>query len=208
MLNVILVDDHKAFTCGMKLILEQNHMKVTVLHSALETLDFIKEQANAIDLYLFDLSMPDLNGIELATKTMEIIPDARIMLFYSQEDMIQLFQMSVQAGIRGFIDKSFSAQQVLTSISMCMEDAVVFSLDFFKSILTPTASFNAPETMLTEFEIKLLQQVAKGETNKQIAESLFMSTRNVEYHLGRVYRKLRVSSRSYAVHKCKILKLI
>lgn len=208
MLNILLVDDHKAFTCGMKLILEQSSIKVSVLHSAIDTLNFIHEQNEAIDVYLYDLSLPKLNGVELAAQTLEIIPDARIMLFYSQEEMIELFEMSIQSGIRGFIDKSFSSQQVLRSIYMCMEDIVVLPLDFLKSIYTPTASFNSPMAMLTDFEIKLLQQVAEGKTNKQIAESLFMSTRNVEYHLGRVYKKLRVNSRTYAVHKCKALKLL
>lgn len=208
MLNILLVDDHKAFTCGMKLILEQNNMKVTVLHSAAETLNFINEQNEKIDVFLYDLSMPDLDGVELAAQTLERIPDARIMLFYSQEEMMKLFEVSVQSGIRGYIDKSFSSQQVLRSIFMCMEDIVVFPLNFLRSIYAPSLSFNTSVAMLTDFERKLLQQVAQGKTNKQIAESLFMSTRNVEYHLGRVYKKLRVNSRTYAVHKCKALKLL
>jgi two-component system, NarL family, competent response regulator ComA len=212
MIKVLMVDDHKVIASGTKLLLENHGMNVTTCFSGDEALEIIKTET--FDIMLFDLKMPDMNGVQLAKKALEICPEAVILIF-SGEDMSNNFSVLIKSGVSGVIDKSCSDEQLIFSIKMALEKMVVIPLELIRKIHVdnPNSSIiddnsDIIEEPLTKLELEIIKEAAMGRTNKEIANNLQMVQRNVEYHLTHIYRKLKVTCRVNAIKKCVKLKII
>ncbi|MGN9867020.1 response regulator [Bacillus swezeyi] len=206
MVRVLLVDDYRVMTSGMKEILKKYNMDVIVCHKGNEALDLLKNSRQSIDIFLYDLNMPQMNGLELSLKTLEIIPQAKIIIMFSGDEIQAYFNKLIEAGVKGFIDKSYTDSMIVSSIILCLKGAVLFPDTLLKKLRLDSEL--SVDEHLTNTELDILQQVAAGKTNKEIAANLQMSTRNVEYHLSKIYKKLKVTSRYSAVKKGKMLNLI
>ena len=209
MLEVLMVDDHKVLLSGVKILLEQHNMRVTLCYSGMEALHILQERS--FDILIYDLKMPDLNGLELTKKTLEIHPESTIIIL-TGEDVSVNFDVLLQAGVSGIVEKSCSDTQLIASIHMALEKMVILPLQLVRKLQANPLSLDLNESELvqplTEMELTILQQAAAGRTNKEIGEELRMVTRNVEYHLTNLYRKLKVTSRAYAIKKAIMLNLI
>jgi len=209
MVSILMVDDHKAVLCGTKMLLESHGMQVTTCHSGIDALEILKK--HSFDVMIYDLKMPDMNGLELTKKTLEIYPDATIIIL-SGENIAENFDILVNSGVSGIIDKSCSDNQLITGIYMAMEKMMILPLDLVRKLAINKMSVNQSteklEEPLTEIELEILQHAAAGKTNKEIADELQMVQRNVEYHLSHVYKKMDVPSRVYAIRKGIKLNLI
>ncbi|MFT0801758.1 response regulator transcription factor [Bacillus swezeyi] len=206
MVRVLLVDDYRVMTSGMKEILKKYNMDVIVCHKGNEALDLLKNSRQSIDIFLYELNMPQMNGLELSLKTLEIIPQAKIIIMFSGDEIQAYFNKLIEAGVKGFIDKSYTDSMIVSSIILCLKGAVLFPDTLLKKLRLDSEL--SVDEHLTNTELDILQQVAAGKTNKEIAANLQMSTRNVEYHLSKIYKKLKVTSRYSAVKKGKMLNLI
>ena len=206
MIRVLLVDDYRVLTSGMKEILKKYNMEVIVCHEGNEALDLLKNQEVHIDVFLYDLKMPGMNGLELSLKTLEIEPQSKIIIMFSGDEIHSYFNKLIEAGVKGFIDKSYTDSMIASSILLCLKGAVLFP-DGLLQKLRLDSDLSVDEH-LTDTELDILQKVASGKTNKEIAADLQMSTRNVEYHLSKIYKKLKVTSRYCAVKKGTMLNLI
>jgi two-component system, NarL family, competent response regulator ComA len=209
MIKVFMVDDHKSILSGTKLLLEQHDMLVTICYTGIEALQIL--QKHTFDIMIYDLNMPDMNGLELTMKTLEIYPDATILIF-TGEDVSVNYDILIKAGVSGIIEKSCSDKQLIASISMALEQMIILPLSLIRKLhfnpSDPGSDDAALEQPLTEIELEILQQVSAGKTNKDIAAHMQMATRNVEYHLTHIYQKLKVTSRVYAIRKAVKLNLI
>ncbi|MEC0496349.1 response regulator transcription factor [Bacillus glycinifermentans] len=206
LIRVLLVDDYRVLTSGMKEILKKYNMEVIVCHEGNEALNLLKDSKVNIDVFLYDLKMPGMDGLELSLKTLEITPQAKIIIMFSGDEIHIYFNKLVEAGIKGFIDKSYTDSLIVSSILMCLKGAVLFPENLLQKLKVDSEL--AVDEHLTNIELDILQQVAAGKTNKEIASDLQMSTRNVEYHLSKIYKKLKVTSRYCAVKKGTMLNLI
>ncbi|WP_307892817.1 response regulator transcription factor [Bacillus swezeyi] len=206
MVRVLLVDDYRVMTSGMKEILKKYNMDVIVCHKGNEALDLLKNSRQSIDIFLYDLNMPQMNGLELSLKTLEIVPQAKIIIMFAGDEIQAYFNKLIEAGVKGFIDKSYTDSMIVSSIILCLKGAVLFPDTLLKKLRLDSEL--SVDEHLTNTELDILQQVAAGKTNKEIAANLQMSTRNVEYHLSKIYKKLKVTSRYSAVKKGKMLNLI
>jgi two-component system competent response regulator ComA len=211
MINVLMVDDHKAMLMGTKMLLESHGMKVTAVHSGYDALEILKDRS--FDINIYDLKMPDMNGIELSRKTLELRPES-IILIFSGEDLAENFNLLVETGVNGMLEKSASERQLTAAIQMALEGMVVLPLNVVRQLRlsgSASATVEADEGLvepLTDLELGIIQQAALGRTNKEISEMLNTVQRNVEYHLSSIYRKLNVSSRMSAVKRAIQLQLI
>ena len=209
-INVLVVDDHKAVLSGTKLLLEHHGMNVTIAYNGNEALE--KMQQHVFDVHLYDLKMPDMNGIELTKKTLELHPQAKIVIF-SGEDILSNFNVLIAAGVSGIIDKAASANELMTGIQMAMQRMVVLPLDVVRQLSSNTSQADANESTqlempLNELEKSILEKAALGRTNKEIADEFNMVQRNVEYHLSHAYKKLNVTSRVSAIRKAAKMNII
>lgn len=209
MINVLIVDDHKAILSGTKMLLESHNMNVTACHSGVEALEILKSKP--FDAMIYDLKTPDMNGLELTKKTLEIYPDATIIIL-SGEDIFENFDVLIKSGVSGIIDKSSSDNQLITGINMALDKMMLLPLELIRKLsLSKTLVHQEDDILeepLTEIELDILQQASQGRTNKEIADKLQMVQRSVEYHLSHIYKKLKVTSRVHAIRKGVSLNLI
>lgn len=209
MIHVLMVDDHKAVLNGVKMLLETQQMQVTTCYSGKEALEVLNKQS--FDVMLYDLKMPGMDGLELTKKTLKLLPDA-IIIIYSGDDISTNFDILMESGVSGIIDKSSSDCQLIAGIRMALEKMIVLPLDLVRQLQLVRPHFGPNEKgleePLTELELSIIKQVASGKTNQEIADYLKMEKRTYEYHLTRMYKKLKVRSRGHAIRKAVKLNII
>ncbi|SEH56814.1 two component transcriptional regulator, LuxR family [Halobacillus karajensis] len=213
MMNILIVDDHPAVGAGTKAMLEQEgDMQVDVTHENENVKSLLEE--NAYDVLLLDLYMPGMNGIELAKKIRKSYPDLKLLI-YTGFDLNTHFNMIVEADINGFVSKTATSEQLVTAIRCALRDEVVIPLHLLKQlrrseacVSTTSESDEVNGFSLNEKEQSILQEVASGFTNREIAQTLHMSQRSVEYTLTGIFNKLNVRSRTEALFKAQELGLV
>lgn len=212
MINILLVDDHISVAEGTRALLEQNSdYMVSVCYSPLEVIE--KLPLEKFDLFLFDLYMPEINGIELSKKVLEIVPEAKIII-YTGYDINTHFNVIVESGISGIVSKAASIKQFMRAIECAINNEVLIPIDIFRSLRKSydvnitTEEDKTIKITLNEREQSILQYVSKGLTNREIANHLLISQRLVEYGLTSIYQKLQVKSRTEALVKATEYKLL
>ncbi|OBR63283.1 DNA-binding response regulator [Paenibacillus oryzae] len=211
MINILLVDDHPSVGEGTKTMIEQDsEIRVTVALSALEALD--KVQKASFDLILCDLNMPGISGLELSKRLIQMDPDRKIII-YSGYEIGSHFNLLIESGVSGFISKTSSREQLQQSIRCAMRGEAVIPISLLKQLRRQEVQLtrsdkSIQEVSINEREMEILNEVAAGVSNKELAALLHVSQRNVEYQLTRIFEKLNVRSRSEAIREAKRIGLI
>jgi two-component system competent response regulator ComA len=212
-IQILLVDDHPSVGEGVKSMIEQeNDMKVTVVTSSMEALEVLKIQT--FEVMMFDLNMPVINGLELTRRAIAINSDTPVII-YTGYDITSHFNILVEARVSGFISKTASREQLITTIRCALRGEAVIPVPLLQQLRRNDARVDASRNevrlegiSINEKEQAILQEVARGKGNREIADILLMSQRTVEYNLTRIFGKLNVHSRSEAISKAKRLRLI
>ncbi|MFC7321076.1 response regulator transcription factor [Halobacillus campisalis] len=212
MTRVLIVDDHPAVGAGTKAMLEQEEdMQVDVIDQAEEAEATLAHQI--YDIVLLDLYMPGMSGVDLAKDLRKDHPDLAILI-YTGFDLSTHFNMLVEANINGFVSKTASSEQLINVIRCALRDEVVIPLHLFKQLRRSEASVSdisekeGARLSLNEKEQSILREVSSGLTNREIAQTLHMSQRSVEYTLTGIFNKLSVKSRTEALFKAQELGLV
>lgn len=160
-------------------------------------------------LVLVDLHLPDGDGRELIAQLRAEDPGVGILVVsaWSSEEAIL---GALRAGATGYVLKERDDMEVMLSIRSVLRGGAPIDpfiarriLELLPASAAPGAASPPPENSLSERENEILQLVASGLSNRDIAEQLFLSRYTVESHVKRVYRKLAVSSRTGAVHEAR-----
>lgn len=213
MIHILLVDDHLAVALGTKMIIEQDpDICVTVQTSGKDALELLKTQS--FDVVLVDLNMPNMNGLELTGKILAINSDT-IVLIYTGYDIYPHFNFLMEAGVAGFVTKSASQEELITAIRCALNGQALIPITLLQQLrridsritLSPNEK-QSEEITINEREQSILQEIARGKSNKEVAQSLFISQRTVEYHLTRIFNKLNAKSRGEVLVIAKRLHLI
>jgi len=213
MIQILLVDDHPSVGEGTKTLIEkETDMTVTVVYSAAEALHKIEERK--FDVLLVDLNMPAISGLELTRRVMTIDSDA-IVLIYTGFDIAPHFNILIESGVSGFISKAATREQIALSIRSALRGDAILPVHLLKQLrrseAISTTAFEGDvqgEASINEREQLILQEAANGLNNREIAGALFLSQRTVEYHMSRIFDKLKVRSRSEAIKEGRRLGLI
>lgn len=208
MIQVLIVDDHPAVGEGTRNIIEQQEdMEAEVLIDSELVFERLREKN--YDVYILDLYMPKMNGVELSKLILQDDPEA-IILIYTGFDIMSHYNMIIDAGVTGFISKTATAEQLITAIRCALREEAVIPVHLLKQLRRIEASPSTSEGQetlgyitLSDKEQQILEQVARGLTNNSIALNLGASQRTIEYNLTKIFSKLRVSSRTEALLKAK-----
>ena len=191
--RVLVVDDHALLRTGVANIINQEPDLEVVAEAAngLEAVDAF--QQHRPDVTLMDLRMPGLEGVEAVRRIRAIDPHARVVVlttYDADEDIAR----ALQAGAKAYILKDISAAALVA----CIHDVLAG-----KTYLAPSAAAKLAERVtqvqLTPRELGALRLLADGQSNKEIAATLEISERTVKTHLGHLFEKLGVTSRTEAV---------
>lgn len=212
MINILLVDDHPSVREGMKVMIEEdNQYQVTLAASGEEAMELLK--TSSYDLYIFDLFMDSINGIDLTKLVIKKDPEA-VVLIITGFEIEPHFNILIEAGVNGFISKTASKDQLLTTIKCALRKEAIVPTSFLRQLrrIEYKGLINEGDTIssisLNEKEQEVLYEAALGKTNKEIGQSLLISQRMVEYHLTKIFGTLNVSSRGEAVAKARELRLL
>ncbi len=194
--RILLADDHALVRKGFRLILDsQPDMEVVgEASNGRETL-LIAEQLKP-DLIVMDVSMPELNGIEATRRVADVSPRTRVLALSMHKDSVYVREI-LRAGAKGYLLKDAADDDLLVAVravsrgegylSPAVSDAVL--IDYRRHVTDPI-------DLLSSREREVLQMIAEGKTNKEIAVALHLSVYTVEAHRGRVMEKLNLHNTS------------
>lgn len=208
MINVLIVDDHPSVSEGTKAIINQEQdMDVTVITDSKVVMEHLEQVSYQV--YLIDLYMPGLNGLELMEKIRQKDPES-IIVIYTGFDIDIHYNLLIDARVSGFLSKTATSEQIITTIRCALREEVVIPLSLLRQlkrvdeIVSSTGNHSSIVNLcLSEKEQAILRKVEKGYTNKLIANDLDMSQRTVEHHLTKIFSKLGVESRMEAFLKAR-----
>jgi DNA-binding NarL/FixJ family response regulator len=192
--KVFIVDDHKIFREGLKLLLS-TIKDVEVVGEApngkkfLETISEINP-----DIVFMDINMKEMDGIEATQKALEINPNLKIVALTSFEDE-EYFNRMTDLGVRGYLLKNSLRDDFEKAIGKIAEGYNYYSdeliIKLSKKMAINNKLRNKPKELIqfTEEEINLLKYICQGLTNKQISDIVHLSNRTVEAHRARLLDK-------------------
>lgn len=155
------------------------------------------------DVVIMDLNLPDMSGAEVTSKLMEQMPDLNVVILTVYNDADHIFK-ALRAGACGYLLKQASAEEIVTAVTEAYRGGAPMTSEIARKVLT---AFNLRkpategESPLAPREKEILELVAGGYANKEIAAELALSTSTVCWYLHAIYRKLHVQSRIQAVTK-------
>jgi len=209
--KILLVDDHALFRVGMRQILEREPDFEIVAEADDPRSAFEAAATSLPEIVLLDLSLAPPGGIETTQRIKREVPSAGIIALAVEEDEDQLFE-AIKAGAAAFILKDISPEDLVTIIRRVntgeyLINDKVFSkpavasrvLKEFRELAVygqEAAPIFAP---LSPREVEILDNIAKGMTNKQVAYALSISEQTVKNHMSSILRKLSVNDRTQAV---------
>ncbi|HEI8867503.1 response regulator [Serratia sp. AKBS12] len=191
--RVMIVDDHPLMRRGIKQLLGLDPL-FTVVAEASNGNDAIALAAqHSPDVILLDLNMKGLSGLDTLKALRNDGVDARIIVLTVSDARNDVYAL-IDAGADGYLLKDSEPEQLLTSIRLAAEGENVIS-DAVADYLSSRSEQHDPFADLTERELDVLQEVARGMSNKQVAMQLHISEETVKVHIRNMLRKLDVRSR-------------
>lgn len=197
-IRVLLVDDHNVVRSGLATFLK-----------AYEDLELVAEAKNGReavqlcsatkpDVILMDLMMPEMDGIEATKAILASCPEVKIIAMTSFEEE-KLVQGVLAAGAISYLLKNVTSDELASAIRAAALGRSTLSPEAAKVLVNATRTIDQPLFTLTERELEVLELVAQGQSNQQIAQTLVITIATVKAHISSILSKLQVSSRTEAI---------
>jgi two-component system, NarL family, response regulator NreC len=194
MIRILLADDHALVRHGFRMILAaQPDMEIAGEagngREAVELAEKLKP-----DVVVMDVTMPELNGIEATRRLIELSPRTRVLALSMHKDNVYVREI-LRAGARGYLLKDSADADLLAAVRAVAKGEGYLSPGVSDAVLSDyRRHVTDPLDLLTTREREVLQLIAEGKNNKEIATSLNLSVYTVEAHRGRVMEKLNLHS--------------
>jgi DNA-binding NarL/FixJ family response regulator len=192
-IRILTVDDHPLLRQGIAAVIqgEQDMLIVGEASNGREAIQMFRSQRP--DVTLMDLQMPDLNGIDAIVAIRQEAPQARIIVLTTYEGDA-LARRALKAGVVGYLLKDMIRTELLEAIRL-----VHVGKRYIPQKIAAELAEHYAEDDLSEREIEVLREVARGTSNKIIASRLSISEATVKAHMTNILLKLGASDRTHAV---------
>ena len=193
-IRILLADDHAVVRQGFKMILDaQPDMEIVGEagngREAVELIQHLKP-----DIVVMDVAMPELNGIEATRRVADTVPHTRVIALSMHKDSVYVREV-LRAGARGYLLKDSGAGDLVAAVRAVAQGEGYLSPAVSNAVLDDyRRHVTNPIDLLTSREREVLQMLAEGKTNKEIATVLNLSVYTVDAHRGRIMEKLNLHS--------------
>jgi DNA-binding NarL/FixJ family response regulator len=203
-IKILIADDHAVVREGTRQILEKEADFDVVAEACdgEETVQIVRQ--SDVDVAIVDISMPKMDGIEATRQIKQLSPSTAVLILSAYDDDQFVFSL-LEAGAAGYLLKSIRGKDLIEAIRRVYAGESVLHPAIARKVLNrfaPVPGANqtqrSPE-VLSHREMEVLKVASKGLSNQEIAEKLSLSLRTVQAHLGHIFNKLQVSSRTEAV---------
>jgi two-component system, NarL family, response regulator NreC len=201
--RILIVDDHDVVRSGLNVLL-RSAPDFAVVGEAADGEEALKQAAKLKpDIVIMDISMPKLDGIEATRLIKERQPEVKVIILSVHEDEEYAYQI-LKAGASGYLLKNAGRKEIFEAVRSAMSGERFFSPGISRIIVqgfvsrakeqTEAESAAAPvaDQKLTKREVEVLTYIARGFTNRQIAEALFLSFRTINTHRANMMQKLNI----------------
>lgn len=201
-INIMIADDHILFREGMKKLMESNSEIQIVLESedGEDCLEQLENTEENIDLLLLDISMPKKDGIEVLKALKENKSEVKVFIL-TAHDEIEYLVNAVDLGVNGFALKTVTYSELLAAIKHVIEGKQYIQTSLIPALNNKLIKRDVDKDKidsLTRREMDMLIQIASGMSNREIANSLFITERTVKNHISSLFKKIEVSDRTQA----------
>jgi len=193
-IRILLADDHAVVRQGFKLILgAQTDMEIVGEAGNGRDATQLAEELRP-DVIVMDVAMPELNGIEATRRLAAAVPHTRVIALSMHKDSVYVREM-LRAGARGYLLKDAPAGDLVSAVRAVASGESYLSPAVSNAVLDDyRRHVTNPIDLLTSREREVLQMLAEGKTNKEIAVILNLSVYTVDAHRGRIMEKLNLHS--------------
>ena len=203
-ITILIADDQTLFREGIRDVLS-NEKWLEVVGEAADGLEAVAlAKKLKPDVVLMDIKLPKLDGISATKKIHEAAPEVNVLMLSSFEDEAHVLD-AIQSGANGYLSKMLPAVELVNSIKTFTAEGLMIPQQMMGKLLHGLRSMgqsNLPtQATLTKTEIKVMDLLGKGLSNKELAKALNCSVKTVKNHLNSAFHKLGVSSRTEAVVK-------
>jgi RNA polymerase sigma factor (sigma-70 family) len=210
-IQVLVVDDHPLFRRGLVWSIEAESDMVVVAEAA-DGQEAIQQSDNLVpDVMVLDINLPEINGIEVARIVKRRNPRVAIVMVTMHEDDEQLFN-AIRVGAAAYCTKDVEPAQIVNIVRRVARGEYLINenvlshpfvatrvLDQFRELARIDQNADSVFSPLTPREVEILDCVARGNSNKEIASILGISDQTVKNHITSILRKLQVNDRTQAV---------
>lgn len=194
MIKILVADDHTIVRQGLKLILSSQPDLEVAGEAATGTEAVELAQKLRPDIVLLDVAMPELNGIEATRRMMQNNPRLRILVLSMHKEAVYVREI-LKAGARGYLLKDVIDTELINAVrSVARGDGYVSPAVSGALLSDYRQNITDPADLLTAREREVLQLIAEGKTNKEVATKLNLSVYTVDSHRGKIMEKLNLHS--------------
>jgi DNA-binding NarL/FixJ family response regulator len=208
-IRILIADDHPLIRDGLRFLLASVDDAEVVGEATTGEEAIAQAEKLQPDVILMDIQMPDLNGIEATRRIVEANPHLPILMLTMYEDDESVFT-AMQAGARGYLVKGADQNEVLRAIRAVADGEAIFGpsvaarlLNYFRHPGNVHGSTKPVFPELTEREREILDLIAQGLNNTEIAERLGLSPKTIRNNVSNIFSKLQVADRAQAIVRAR-----
>ncbi|BFL67469.1 MULTISPECIES: response regulator [Staphylococcus] len=195
--KVVLVDDHHIVLQGLEFLLSTvEDLEVVKGFSNGKTFLSYLEQHHLPDIVLLDLVMPEMNGIEITEVLKRQYPQVKVLVLTSYVDDEHVIS-AIDKGADGYEMKDVEPQKLIETIHKVLNGERIIHPEA-KSVIEAVSKKPHFTNKLSKREVEVLREMVKGKTNKEIAQTLFVSEKTIKTHVSHIFNKLQVTDRTQA----------
>jgi len=201
-ISVLLVDDHEMVRIGLAAVLDTED-GIEVVGEASNGYDGIRMATSyRPDVILMDLVMEPIDGVETTRQILEVHPDCKVIVLTSFIDDSKLYPV-IEAGAFSYLLKTSRATEIADAIRAAARGQSVIEAQVAAKMMNRLRQPKSEQKqqlhdLLTEREMDVLKSVARGLSNQEIADELFIGVKTVKFHITNIFNKLEVEDRTQA----------
>lgn len=196
MIRVLIVDDHAVLRSGLRLLIDNEPDMEVVGESGNGSSAYKQIESIQPDVVLIDITLPDCTGTEIIRYFKHEKQSDHHFLVLTMHDEKSWLRPALDAGAAGFVVKSVADDELLDAIRAVQSGQVYMRSEAVSVLVDDSPVTHQPESMLSEREIEVLQQVARGYTNAEIGYQLHLSPKTIDTYRRRVMQKLHLETRA------------